>query len=104
MCSFPLAELCPGNSDLEIESGIKKSEEIAKYLAAKIKTKTNSDLGLAIVHNHQSDAASFIALSDAGQTHCWKNVFPHKSDIAIRRIVIATLHHLFHYLSSKKLA
>lgn len=90
-----------GKRDLKIAHGNLVSEDTAKWLANKIKEKTNSDLGLAILHNNQSETASFTALSDPAQTLCWRNVFPHKSDVAIKRLVIAILHNLYHNLYYK---
>ncbi len=87
-----------GKSVLEIEHNNLVCEDTAKWFAQKIKEKTNSDLGLAILHNSQQDTTSFIALSDPSQTFCWKNAFPHKHEIAIKRLAVATLYNLYHKL------
>lgn len=96
-------EMFFGKGYLKIKPGNIVNEDTAKWMAKRIKEKTNSDLGLAILHNNQLETASFIGLSDSVQTLCWRNLFPYKSDITIKRLVIATLHNLYHYISNKNL-
>ena len=99
--SLNLCEKLLGKSDPKVKPVEMVSEETAKYLAANIKEKTNSDLGLAIVHDNQLETTSFIALSDSNQTICWSSAFPHKTDVAIKRVVIAALHNFYHRVASK---
>ena len=92
-----------GQSDLTIEHDNSVNEKSAKYLAKKINQQCSADIGLAILHNNNVETPSFIALSDSNQTLCWKSVFPRKGDFAIKRLVVATLHHLHYYTSKKNL-
>ena len=101
--SLNLCERLLGKSDPKVKPVEMVSEKTAKYLAANIKEKTNADLGLAIVHDNQLETTSFIALSDSRQTCCWSSAFPHKTNVAIKRVVIDALHNFYHYILNKNL-
>ncbi len=101
--SLNIYEKLTGKSDPKVKPVEMVSEETAKYLADNIKEKTNADLGLAIVHDNQLKTTSFVALSDSNQTICWSSAFPHKTDVAIKRVVIDVLHNFYHYISTKNL-